>query len=123
MPRSERDWLFRIRHIHEALDRIRQYIEGMDFESFQEDSKTVDASLRNLAVIGEAARHVPTEITTDYPEIPWNEMRGMRNIVIHEYFGVSLAIVWRTLERDLPLLRQQIEAIIGQEGGEGFGGG
>jgi uncharacterized protein with HEPN domain len=77
----------------------------MTYEAFTADRKTVDAVIRNLIVIGEAAGRVPDDVALVNPEIPWKDMRDMRNLVIHEYFGVSDKILWDTLQRDLtPLL-------------------
>lgn len=76
----------------------------MTLETFREDDKTIDAVLRNLEVIGEAASRIPESIQEKHPELAWLEMRGMRNILVHEYFGVSLAIIWHTLVHDLPPL-------------------
>jgi len=72
----------------------------------------VDAVLRNLTVIGEAARHVPDEVVATHPDLPWSEMRDMRNIVVHEYFGVDPAIIWRTIREDLPPLVPQLESLL-----------
>jgi uncharacterized protein with HEPN domain len=88
----------------ESIQVIQDYTSGMDYDTFIADRRTVDAVIRNLNIIGEAATHVPDEITEQYPEIPWAEMRGMRNIVVHVYFGVNLRIVWDTLQVNLPPL-------------------
>jgi uncharacterized protein with HEPN domain len=77
----------------------------MSFSEFHADDRTIDAVLRNLEVIGEAARHVPPHVTNRYPDIPWDKMRALRNVVAHEYFGVKLSIIWETIERRLPLLK------------------
>jgi uncharacterized protein with HEPN domain len=100
-----RDWRFRIRDILDAVEAVQRYTEGMTYEAFTADRKTVDAVIRNLIVIGEAAGRVPEDMVLAHPEIPWKDMRDMRNFVIHEYFGVSDKILWDTLQKDLmPLL-------------------
>lgn len=87
----------------------------MSLEEFRDNSMVVDAVVRNLGIIGEAARHVPPDLRERYPEVPWAEMRGMRNMVIHEYSQVSLPVVWRTVTENLPLLKPMIEEILERE--------
>ena len=99
-----RDWRFRIEDIIEALNDIARLTTGISYNAFCSDTKTVKAVLYNVAVIGEAARHVPTDVRVRYPEISWREMSDMRNVVIHEYFGVYLEILWETIQHDLPPL-------------------
>jgi uncharacterized protein with HEPN domain len=107
-----RELLFRIQDILDALEAIRSYTSGMAFSDFVADRRTVDAVIRNLAVIGEAASHIPAEVCADHPDIPWMDMRGMRNFVVHEYFGVSDAILWDTVTRNLPTLPELLERIL-----------
>jgi len=99
-----RTWLYRVNDILDAITAIRQYVAGMSYEDFVADRKTVDAVIRNLIIIGEAAGHIPDEICEAQPEIPWNDMRAMRNFVVHEYFGVSDKILWDTVQMNLPPL-------------------
>jgi uncharacterized protein with HEPN domain len=84
----------------------------MTFEQFRDDAKTVDAVIRNFEIIGEAAGYIPESIQERYPELAWLEMRGMRNIMIHEYFGVSLPIIWRTVVHDLTPLAEGIKRLL-----------
>ena len=107
-----RQLLFRIRDILDALEAIRSYITGMGFEDFVADRRTVDAVIRNLTVIGEATAHIPNEVCDEYTDIPWTDMRAMRNFVVHEYFGVSDAILWDTVTRNLPSLHEPLERIL-----------
>ena len=106
-----RDWLVRIEDILEACQRIIEYVGTSSEEGFQKDPKTVDAVVRNLTVIGEAANHIPKEVQEQYAQLPWSEMRGIRNIVVHEYFGISLSIIWRTVKEDIPPLIPLLEII------------
>ena len=99
-----RDWSMRARDVLEAVEKIISHTGNLDYEKFKNDAWMVDATLRNLTVIGEAAAHIPQEVIEKHPEIPWVDMRDMRNIVVHEYFGVDLAIVWKTVKEDLPPL-------------------
>ena len=112
---SPRPWKMRIEDILEAIQRIQYYTSGMTFGSFKADQKTIDAVIRNLEIIGEAAGHVPDEIAHRYDQLPWEEMRGMRNVLIHEYFGVSIGILWHTITHNLPPLVEQLEDIFEEE--------
>lgn len=107
-----RDWRLRVEDILEALDRIEQYTRGMTFESFSTNPMVVDAVVRNLTVIGEAVRHIPSYVQKLYSHIPWMEMQAMRNVLAHEYFGVSLSILWETVTKDLPPLRPLFSEMI-----------
>ena len=104
-----RDWKFRIQDILDAVGKVREYTQGMDFKSFTEDRKTVDAVVRNLIIIGEAATQIPEEVCARHPEVPWYEMRGMRNFIVHEYFKASDRVIWDTVQVDLPLLPALLE--------------
>jgi uncharacterized protein with HEPN domain len=108
---SPRDWQIRIRDILECIRRIEIYTSGLTFDQFQLDQKTIDAVLRNLEIIGEAARFIPDEVEEDNSHIPWMKIRGFRNIVAHEYFGVSLSIVWETVLNDLPGLAIELQKL------------
>jgi len=99
-----RDWRLYVQDILDAIAAIQDYTAGMDFPSFQRDRRTLDAVLRNVTVIGEAAGRIPDKIQAAFPEIPWTEMRDMRNIVVHEYFGIDKQILWETTQADLPPL-------------------
>lgn len=94
-----------------SITSIEEYIQGMTLGIFIHDKKTVDAVVRNLEVIGQAARNIPSEIVAKYPEVPWKEMISMRNKVLHEYFGVDLEIFWKTITEDIPLLKEQIKRL------------
>ena len=95
MPR--RQWKLRIRHILDAIAKIRVYTADMSLETFSANDLVVDAVLRNFMVIGEATRHIPIHVTTTYPQIPWRLMQDMRNVVVHDYPNVSLQVVWETI--------------------------
>ena len=107
-----REWSFRVRDIIESIGLVEDYVGGMTYELFAKDRKTIDAVIRNLAIIGEAANHIPTEVRARYPAIPWDEMRRMCNVVVRVYFGVELPNVWRTAQEDLPPLKAQLTKIL-----------
>ena len=109
---SPRDWQFRLEDISDALERISEYVEGFDYDSWTKDQKTIDAVVRNLEIIGEAATHVPEKIQEQLTDIPWYQMKGMRNILIHEYFGVDNEVLWKTIQEDLPPLEMKIRKLL-----------
>lgn len=104
----------RITDIIEAIETVLEYTIGMTFEQFASDRKTIDAVIRNFIIIGEAASHLPDDLMETHPELPWREMRDMRNIVVHEYFGVDNRVVWETLQRNLPSLLPLLRQVIGK---------
>jgi uncharacterized protein with HEPN domain len=114
-----RDWKIGIEDILESISKIHRYLAGLTLDQFSEDDRTVDAVVRNFGIIGEAALHVPESIRLAHPELPWPQMRGLRNLVIHEYFGISLEILWETAHKDLPPLvnplRQMLETDLESE--------
>lgn len=97
--------------IREAIDRVGGYIEGMSFEEFSRDQKTIDAVARNLEIMGEAANRLPDEFKEDYSDVEWYKIVGLRHRIVHEYFGVDLQIIWRILRKDLAELRQVLSQI------------
>jgi uncharacterized protein with HEPN domain len=118
MSSRPRQWKFRLSHIIESVEKIRYFVEGMSIEEFLADSRTSDAVLRNLEIIGEAARLVPEEVTTAYGEVPWADMRAMRNLVAHEYDRVNLSIIWGTIHDDLPPLIPLLQQVLDMPGEE-----
>lgn len=108
---SDRPIKIYLRDIKEAIKKIESYTKGMTFDEFKDDVKTIDAVIRNIEIIGEAAKHIPTEVRLKHIEIPWKEIIGTRSKVIHEYFGVDETILWKTVTDDLPQLKKQIEKI------------
>jgi len=116
--KAKRDYLDYFQDIQDALEKIKNFTAGMDFESFAQDDKTSFAVIRALEIIGEAARKIPKATRSRYPDVPWQDMTGMRDKLIHDYFGVDLRVVWKTLQIDLPPLRKVIEAVIQKEIGK-----
>lgn len=94
-----------------AIKKIEKYIKGKTFVKFQFDEKTIDAVIRNIEIIGEAANNIPLEIKKKNSGIPWKEMIGMRNKVIHEYFGVDKEVLWQTAKENLPNLKELVKKI------------
>ena len=102
--------------IRQAIDRIEQYIKNLSFDAFSDDQKSVDAVVRNLEIIGEAANRLPDEFKEKYLEIEWYKVVGLRHRIVHEYFGIDLEIIWQILQKDLSELRQKLTQIMSSEG-------
>jgi len=107
---SRRDWTLFVADIQQACDKIGGYVSGMSFEDFCADTRTVDAVVRNLEIIGEASRGIPDDKKFLKPEIDWAAIRGLRNRIVHEYFGLSLSVIWAIVQTDLPVLAQQLSS-------------
>ena len=109
---SERGDLELLHDIKEAINRINSYTRELEYKSFLKDRKTQDAVVRNLEVIGEASKNISGNLKRKYPDIPWKEMAGTRDKVIHFYFGVNYDIVWSISKDELPSVIKQINKII-----------
>jgi len=92
--------------INESIRKIEKYTHGVNFDKFSKDEQMIDAVVRNLSIIGEAVRNVPKEIKVKNPNVAWNEIKGMRNKVIHEYFGTDEEILWKTVQEDIPVFKK-----------------
>lgn len=100
-----RDIKVYIEDVLNAIDSIQEYTNGLTYEGFVSDKKTVDAVIRNFEIIGEATKQIPLAVKKEYPNVPWKEMAGMRDKLIHGYFGVQLEVVWKTIKDRLPTVR------------------
>jgi len=101
-----------VEEIAEAIDKVERYTHGLTFEVFKDNDMAIDAVLRNLEVIGEASKSIPPEVREGYPDIPWKRMIGLRNIVIHEYFGIDVSIIWEIVTRNLPQTKPLITQML-----------
>jgi len=101
-----------LRDILESIDQIEEYLEGVNENEFYQNSEKQDAVLRRLEIIGEAVKHISDDIREKYDSVPWRKIAGMRDIIIHEYFGVTLSMIWMVAKRDLPDLKSKIQEII-----------
>ena len=113
-PRECRDYLA---DILQRAEEISRFIEGMDFERFSEDQKTIYAVVCAIEIIGEAARRVPIEIRKKYSHIPWRGMTGMRDKLVHDYHHVNLQLVWQTATESVPAIVPQIRQMLDELGG------
>jgi uncharacterized protein with HEPN domain len=111
MPKTRNINLF-FTDILEAIESIMEYTQNMSYYQFINDKKTKDAVVRNLEIIGEAVKNIPDDIKGKYSDVSWRGMSGMRDKLIHEYFGVSNQIVWETIQSDLPVFDSQIKKIM-----------
>ena len=101
-----------IQDIIDAMSAIESFVEGMEFEEFVEDDKTSSAVIRKFEIMGEAVKNIPDDIKQKYPEIPWKEMAGFRDKLIHFYFGIKYELVWNTIKKELPNLKSKFEKIL-----------
>jgi len=102
VKRTFRDY---VEDILTSFKETQEFTEGLDFDAFAKDRRTINAVVRSLEVMGEAAKRIPAEIRKKYPEIPWKRMTGMRDKLIHEYSGVDVEIVWGVVKTELPSLK------------------
>ena len=101
-----------LQDIVESIQHIDEYLDEVTEEEFYQNSEKQDAVLRRLEIIGEAVKHLSDEVRNEYSEIPWRKIAGMRDIIIHEYFGVTLSMIWMVTQKDLPDLKLKIQDII-----------
>jgi len=108
----KREFLDYIEDTIEAMDDAMRFVKGMEYNDFVKDRKTIYAVIRAIEVIGEAVKKIPDSVKNRYPKIPWKDMAGMRDKLIHEYFGVNLKRVWRTVKKDIPNLKPSFDKIL-----------
>ena len=101
-----------LQDILESIEHIQKFLDGVSEDEFYENVEKQDAVLRRLEIIGEAVKHLPEEIREDHPDIPWRQIAGMRDIIIHEYFGVTLEMVWIVATVDILDIKSRVEEII-----------
>ena len=107
-----REYKFYLEDILESISKIDEYIENMDYDELIADNRTIDAIVRNLEVIGEAAKNIPSEIRDKYPNIEWKKIAGIRDILIHAYFTIDLEILWDIVKNKLPDLKEGISVVL-----------
>ena len=110
--KNQRDYTDYLNDIYESINKGIAFIEGMSFEDFSKDEKTQFAMIRVIEIIGEASKKIPTDIKNQSKEIPWREIGGMRDLLIHDYFGVNIQVVWETAKKDLPELKDKIYKLV-----------
>ncbi len=107
MNEREKD-IIRLQHIAQAIESIYQFIGKQEFEDFQSDKLVQSGVIRQFEIIGEASRNVSSSIKEQNPDIPWNEVAGLRNLLVHEYFRVDISTIWETYLQDLPYFKSRV---------------
>jgi len=108
----KRDYSVYLEDILDAMDKAEMFVTGMSYEQFEDDLRTHFAVTRDLEIVGEATRRLPVSFREQYPNIPWQDMAGMRDRIIHGYDNVNLRIVWDVVARDIPDVKPQIQEIL-----------
>jgi uncharacterized protein with HEPN domain len=101
-------------HILQSIELIESYTKGIDKASFEQSVGVQDQVMRRLEIIGEAVKKLPADIKNGHPDVPWKQIAGMRDILIHEYFGVDVKLAWQVVQRDLLPLKKKVKEILGQ---------
>ncbi len=113
---SKRDWTLLFEDMLESISRIESYTKGLSFDHFIGNQMVVDAVVRNIEIIGEASKNVPEDIRAACKDVPWNKLNGIRNRVVHAYFGVDASIIWFIVENELMSLKKSIERMLADQG-------
>ena len=110
MIREYKDYLM---DLIEAIDKMEQFTKDLTYEDFKKDEKTIFPVIRALEVMGEAAKKIPAGARNKYKHVPWKQIAGMRDKLIHEYFGVNTQVIWKTVKEDIPLVKPIIKQMVG----------
>jgi|SRR3989338_2240878 len=106
-----RDYRDYLQDIVDSINDVEAFVKNMDQDDFLKDKKTINAVIRSIEIIGEAVKKLPLSLKNKYPSIPWKKMAGMRDKLIHEYFGVDLEILWRVVRKDIPTVKRAIRQL------------
>jgi len=109
MTREYKDYLT---DILDSIDKAENFVKGMKFETFKKDAKTAYAVIRAFEIMGEAVKKIPSSVRNKHKNIPWKEMAGMRDKLIHEYFGIKPRVVWKTIKQDLPKIKPYLQSML-----------
>ena len=108
---SKRDPTLLLEDVTISIEKIERYMDSLTMNGFKADEKTVDAVVRNLEIIGEAVRQIPSEFKEKHSNVSWNQIAGLRNRIVHDYFGLDLEMIWHIVTSDLPELKKKIGEI------------
>lgn len=111
MKREYGDYL---QDIADSIKEIEEFTKGMSLGDFKKDKKTINAVIRSLEIMGEAAKKIPNDMRKKYPDVPWKEMAGIRDKLIHEYHGVDLEIIWKVVKEELPPVKPNIAKLLNE---------
>jgi uncharacterized protein with HEPN domain len=112
---SKRNRILLLNDMLLAINKIFSYVDEMSFENFAKDDKTIDAVTRNFEIIGEAANRIDEDFKNAHPELEWNRLRGLRNRIVHDYFGIDLEIVFSIIHNDLEQYKHHLQLVISAE--------
>ena len=112
-----RSYILYLEDIIKAMESIKDFVRELSFEEFEADDKTSSAVIQKFEIIGEAANQIPERIVKEYNDIPWNDMVGMRNKLIHHYFGIDHKLVWETIQNKLSAVEDRIKVVLEKEKG------
>jgi uncharacterized protein with HEPN domain len=112
MSSAPRKWKFRLRHMQEAAAKVLRYTAALDAVTFAADERTVEAVVWNLTVLGEAARHIPDDVERAYAAVPWPQMKGIRNRIVHGYDQIDLDVIWNVVRVELPPLLPLLDQVM-----------
>jgi uncharacterized protein with HEPN domain len=109
-----RNYIVYLQDMYDSIIKGISFIKGFNFKTFENDEKTQYALIRAIEIIGEASKKIPSQFKKKYPDIPWREISGMRDKLIHDYFGVNTKVVWKTAKEDLPALKKSLRIILNE---------
>ncbi|MFZ1518981.1 MAG: DUF86 domain-containing protein [Ignavibacteriaceae bacterium] len=106
---SKRDWKILFEDIIESINKIEEYTTDLSYDDFEENNLITDAVVRNIEIIGEASKNIPSEVKNQFPDIPWQKLRGIRNRIVHDYFDIDRTIIWYIISNELSPLKKSLQ--------------